>query len=363
MLRIDMLAARHGDCLCIEYGDAADPHRILIDGGPAFAYEQLRNRLRQIPDRKRRLDLLVVTHIDADHIEGVIKLLGDSEMQFPIDDLWYNGYTQLTSAENFSFGALQGEYLSALIETRKLPWNRRFDGGPVVTAAGEADLPVIDLPGGCRLTLLSPTPVQTRNLRLRWDKELAEAGLEPDSTEEAMARLQGSRLRSDLSFDTKGPDVAALSAKPFKEDTTVANGSSIAFLLEYEGKRCLLAGDAHPGVLETAVARLLAKQGGDRLKLDAFKLPHHGSKHNLSPSLLKLLDCRQYLVSSDGGYFNHPDPEALARLVAHGGGDSRILFNYLTPRTSMWGDGDLMAKHGYVAAFPPEDKPGMVIEL
>ncbi|MBM3393884.1 MAG: MBL fold metallo-hydrolase [Betaproteobacteria bacterium] len=135
MLRIEMLAARHGDCLCVEYGEDSNPYRILIDGGPGFAYPALRARLLQIPANKRRVDLMVVTHIDADHIEGAIKLLGDADLDLAIGDLWYNGHSQLTSAESFSFGALQGEYLSALIEARKLPWNKVVDGGPIVIPA------------------------------------------------------------------------------------------------------------------------------------------------------------------------------------------------------------------------------------
>lgn len=363
MLRIEMLPARHGDCLCVEYGNASSPHRILIDGGPAFAYAGLRARLQQIPESRRRLDLLVVTHIDGDHIEGIIKLLGDGEIDLRIDDLWYNGYSQLNAAESLSFGALQGEYLSALIEARKLPWNTPFDGGPVVTPGDDADLPTYELPDGCRLTLLSPGPLQTKNLRARWVKELAEAGLEPDATEDAMARLKESRLSPSFDFATASPDVASLAAKSFKEDSTVANGSSIAFLLEYAGKRCLLVGDAHPGVLENAIGKLLKKENSAKLKVDLFKLPHHGSKHNLSPSLLAMLDCPQFLVSSDGGYFNHPDPEAIARVVSHSTRKPRILFNYLSERTRLWDDPALMEKHGYETVFPPADTPGVIVEL
>lgn len=363
MLRIEMLPARHGDSIWIEYGTASNPRRILIDGGPAFSYSGLRERIKQVPEGKRNLDLLVVTHIDADHIEGIIKLLGDSEVKLKIDDLWYNGHKQLTAAENMSFGALQGEYLAALIEARELPWNKMFDGGPVVIAKDDAELPTYDLPDGCRLTILSPTPIQTKKLRDRWEVELAEAGLEPDSPEEAMARLKKSKLQPDMDFGAEEFSVEKLAAKPFKEDSTVANGSSIAFLLEYQNKRCLLVGDAHPGVLENSINKLIRKEGGTKLKIDLFKLPHHGSKHNLSPSLLKLLDCQHFLVSSDGGYFNHPDPEAIARVVAPAGGQPKVMFNYLSERNEMWNDKELMAQHGYQAMFPPRDKPGMLIEI
>ena len=80
MFRIEMLPAAHGDCLWIEYGSGSTVHRILIDGGPAHAYPALRERILHLPADERRFDLLVITHIDADHIEGIIRLLLDAEM-------------------------------------------------------------------------------------------------------------------------------------------------------------------------------------------------------------------------------------------------------------------------------------------
>ncbi len=69
--------------------------------------------------------------------------------------------------------------------------------------------------------------------------------------------------------------------------------------------RLLLAGDAWPGVLETSLATLLGDPA-KRFTLDAFKLPHHGSVANLSPSLLDRLRCGHYLVSTSGALFRHP---------------------------------------------------------
>ncbi|MCU7876385.1 MAG: MBL fold metallo-hydrolase [Candidatus Thiodiazotropha sp. (ex Lucinoma borealis)] len=70
-----MLPARHGDCLWIEYGELAAPHRILIDGGTSGTFQDLKKRFEAIPETQREFELLVVTHIDADHISGVLKLL------------------------------------------------------------------------------------------------------------------------------------------------------------------------------------------------------------------------------------------------------------------------------------------------
>ncbi len=71
MITIEMLPAAHGDALWIEYGTGRNIRRILIDGGPARSYEMgLRRRMAMIPEQQRKFELVVVTHIDADHIDG-----------------------------------------------------------------------------------------------------------------------------------------------------------------------------------------------------------------------------------------------------------------------------------------------------
>ena len=74
MFKIEMLPAGHGDCLWIEYGSKEDPFRILIDGGTTGTYKRLKKRLENLSEEDRKFELLIVTHIDADHIAGILKL-------------------------------------------------------------------------------------------------------------------------------------------------------------------------------------------------------------------------------------------------------------------------------------------------
>jgi len=121
-----MLPAAQGDSLWIEYGQAAHPYRVLIDGGTAATYDWLRTRIRSLPSNQRRFELLVVTHVDADHIEGAVRLLNDPALDLEFGDIWFNGWDQLSDM----LGPLQGEFLSALIKTGELPWNRAFRARP-----------------------------------------------------------------------------------------------------------------------------------------------------------------------------------------------------------------------------------------
>src|SRR5215510_5575818 len=231
MLSIEMLPARHGDCLWIEYGMDGDRHRILIDGGPGFAYPALKARIERVPKAERHFELLVITHIDADHIEGIIRLLGDPELGVTYDDVWYNAWKQVSAGIPAPFGAEAGEYLSALIPKLGLPWNHALGQTPAAPVAVKASAEALGTAGGARFTLLSPTAPKLVKLRDAWEKELEDAGLEPDQPEDALERLKKSKRFSGVSFAAE-LDPEALAATPFSGDKAPANGSSIAFLLE-----------------------------------------------------------------------------------------------------------------------------------
>src|SRR5947207_727960 len=97
--QIHMLPAHHGDCLLIEYGKAAPYHWVLIDGGTDSTWKDLEAALGKIPQAERKLELLVVTHIDADHIGGALKLFDNLPADISFDEVWFNGYRHLKEAE------------------------------------------------------------------------------------------------------------------------------------------------------------------------------------------------------------------------------------------------------------------------
>jgi len=99
MFAIDMLPAEHGDCVWIEYGPADNPRRILIDGGTSGTFRTLRTGIAALPAAQRRFELLVVSHIDADHIGGAIELLEGTALGVSFGDIWFNGHRHLLVPE------------------------------------------------------------------------------------------------------------------------------------------------------------------------------------------------------------------------------------------------------------------------
>ena len=365
MFTIDMLPADEGDCLWIEYGDDGGPvHRVLIDCGRRTAYRAVMDRLEADPSIE--LELLVLTHVDADHIAGAVPLLSDARFTPDrVRDVWFNGWRHLNGWHKDEdgpavLGAKQGEYFAARLRERGFPWNEAFGGGPAELPA-EGDLPEITLPGGMKLTVLGPDREKMEDMRDRWEKELGKLSgdpLEPGDWEGALERLDDdNQQRADvpvLGHDTyELPyNVEHLAEVPFSADGSEPNGSSISFLAEYGGKAVIFAGDAHAPQLEAAVRRLCAQRGIDTLRIDGLKMAHHGSRRNNSFELLQALDCKRYLLSSNGSRHHHPDPEAVARALTVSGDGVELVFNYRSDENGPWDDADLIAQWGYTPIYP-----------
>lgn len=358
VMSIEMLSAANGDCLWLEYGDPGRPYRVLIDCGAKGTAQQLAPRIRalQAAEGRRPFELFVLTHVDADHINGALPLFDEPGASAWFDDVWFNGTPQMQSF----LSVQQGDEFSRrlALSNDPFPWNRAFsvDGSstppPVVVRPSEPR--TVQLPGGLRLTLLSPTERELMTMARKWRAALKE--LEPPATlGRAAAPLP----------DPETCDLQRIAREPVRRDPSAANGSSIALLAEFDGHSVLLTGDAHAEVLTASVRALLAARGrGEtRLPLSAFKLSHHGSAHATTSELLSVISCQNYLVSTNSTIFQHPDLAALARVVVEGGPAPTLHFNHRSDRTGFWGNGTLQRRYDFQAVFPADGQSGLVVNL
>jgi hypothetical protein len=326
---------------------------MLVDGGPPDTWPLLEARLKDDP----RIDVAVITHIDSDHIGGMIPYLG-SPLAASIGDVWFNGRTHLPDQRQRSVA--QGEsVVAALLNTselgggrvsdRGLPWNLAFGGKPIDTGA-EAGFVEHAVPRGPRITLLSPTTKRLQALAKTWYAAVREA-------------TRGEELERARDVPAPLSDLAAIAAEKTPKDGAVPNGSSIAFLLEHRGASVVLGADAFGTVLGAGLAGLAAERGAKTLPVDVFKLPHHGSKGNVLEALVKVAPAKHYVVSSNGDVFHHPDDQAVARVVMNAPRGATVWFNYRNARTERWDDKTLRTKHGYRTRYPDDPARGVVLEL
>lgn len=358
IFKLVMHPASEGDALMLVWGDAAKPRYALIDLGRTKDYCALKSRLQSICE----FELFTITHIDADHIEGAVPLFKERELPITAQHVWFNGLTQLTTANNrlpptarVPLGARQAEKVTAGIVKSHWRWNSHFSSGVVSVDSFEARGP-INLSDGLAVRLLSPMDQQLADLIPAWDKELRSAGLRTTDPDEVARALEAARVRLGKL------NVEALAGASFKEDATKANGASIVFIAEMLGKRVLLGADAHPGVIETSL-RALGANETNRYKLDCVKVSHHGSKANTSPELLKIIDCTCFAFSTDGSRHGHPDPETIARILIADARKKTLVFNFRQDNTLIWDDADLMARWNYECVFPNANDEGVEIDL
>ena len=311
-MTIDFLDVGCADAIHIRFdGTDGIPRNILIDGGSEkgeLYTTSLRVRINEIINiQKEIIDLWIITHIDDDHIGGVLRLLKDEELLLQSDlsrttfwfnySIWdYDTGIRTDNLKNVKQGITLREYLiknSNVIDH-------------ITNSMGTIDL------WGAKITILSPDAKRYKELLGVWLTE------EIKLREREISALKKGR-KNDYERKIEDFDIS----KEVKDDSE-ENGSSIAFVLEFHGESILLSADSHPWVLESSLERIW---GGEKVSLKYMQIPHHGSRYNLSNSLLNLVDCHEYIISADAyNRSNLPNKESLVK-VLHANSDKNIVFN------------------------------------
>lgn len=321
MFRVRAIQVEHGDSLLVSYGMDEQPYHLLVDGGPSGSLPTLMSVLKSVRVGGRlRLEALVVTHYDLDHIQGVIELLADIPDWLDIGEVWFNGHHHLRPLD--ILGPREGDTLTKLIRNRGLSWNASFRN----QKHGQNDAAIlqsskaVSLPGGLEVRVLSPDQAGLTALARHWTNPV----LPPPDSESAPGDLLGrSETWPPKRFSLNG-------SATFVSDTSVPNRSSIALLLTFDKKRVLLAADAFSDVIKSGLASL-----PDKESIDLLKVSHHGSKGNTDKSLLDMLGCRRFLISTSGKIHKHPDHALIERLVARHD-TPEIFFNYSQDWPGNW---------------------------
>lgn len=379
-INIKIFPALNGDSFIINLNGKIT----LIDGGYINTYNNyIKIELLKLAKEGATLSHLIVSHIDSDHISGIVRFLEENNKNaiIPIENIWHNSYKHLqhfeakeTKSESLNeqpldslqiksylkvervdeknISAEQGSTLASLILKGGYNWNGEFKN----LAISVDNKKEIILSEGVTLRLLSPNDSKLDALYRHWKKELYKLGygqvcenLEffDDAFEFLTAQEKEQRVSVEKNISGGKIDLKKLSEIEVTEDDRVANGSSIAFVLEYNGAKLLFLGDSHPSV----IVENLKKHYHESLfpiKFDLIKISHHGSILNTDDKLLELIDSEKYIVSTNGVSFDHPDMETIAKLVIRKSDFKRTLFfNYPVEITKFLNDPELKSKYNY----------------
>lgn len=305
-----VLPAFHGDCILIKTFDLNhNEFIILIDGGTAqtFSYS-LKAELKEIT----RINLLVLTHIDSDHIAGLIALFKNSLIdEIQIDEIWMNNPDLVEINNGELISVRQGNNLKNLILEKK----------PKTKLIQVSILDEVITRSGIYFTILSPTSDIVNELYERWESLRL-----PQKNKVNISSVTSSYSQSleELNKIIFSPD------KSINED--IFNSSSISFLLKCPDISLLLLADSRPEIIFQSLTDIGVNEEKP-LIVDYVKVSHHGSLNNTSQELMNLIKSNNYLISTNGGTAGHklPSRETISRIVYNSNRNNErlnIFFNY-----------------------------------
>lgn len=315
-MKIKFLKAGNGDSILVSFNDEIENRNILVDGGVEETYYsnstglfgELENEINSIRKRNEVIDLVILTHIDNDHICGLLKWfeLDDKAHEF-VKNVWFNSgkliATYLKEPENedlrvglkiFPYpqtGVHEAiEYESYLLE--KGIWNQK-----IIIQGQEFE------EYGVKIQILSPNEAQLKKLLKEYKKVTG------DLAYTAKREKDWNKNIKDFIEEENG------SGFKFDQDSSVKNGSSISFILTMNGKRFLFLADSHPNGI-VAQLKALGFSKDKPLEVEAMKVSHHGSKANTNKELLEIVNTENYIISTDSSGHNHPNKRTLARILS-----------------------------------------------
>lgn len=342
LFKLHALKAKNGDCLVLEFGKT-QPKYILIDGGPYGVFENsIKKFLREKNlDHTKHFEVMILTHVDQDHVIGLLDYLDelndndvysrppdikevwhnylqyevdtDGNVEFPKDftrtrgldsdsfqqvfEEFWKEFEEFHNSEysmpenpfpsNFTSRSIgQGDDFRYYVEEKlKKPINKQFKNNDIMVE----DHPTVNIEE-LRIDIIGPSKTILDLLLKKWRKwvkKQVEKKLLPRAT----------------------------------RDPRVPNRSSIMFVATYgdedDKKSILFTGDGRGDYIINGLKErgLLSDDDDDYFFADVLKLPHHGSKYNVTPKFFEKVHATHYVASGDGGQHNNPTTEVLTMIA------------------------------------------------
>ncbi len=340
---------------------------MLVDGGLAGSYrEHVAPTLGEMARSDKALDLVVVSHIDQDHISGVLRMADDlvdwkvfefhgespdSRLKKPraprppeIKAIWHNSFhgqieanageiqdilvagartlqmedrfaSDLETYDNLITSERQALRLSARVgpDLLAIPWNQEFEGGLMIVMDPPDRIPL----GTMSLSIVGPFEEDLVRLRDRWNKWL-------EGKEEVVAEIREKALRDAERLGLSEPEALLRGTKELAAElgrrslVTPPNLASLMVLAEEDGRTVLLTGDGHADDILDGLEVNGKLDGDGGIHLDVLKVQHHGSEHNVHEEFCRRVTADHYVFCGNGAHEN-PDLRVLQAFA-----DSRL---------------------------------------
>lgn len=358
MVKIKLIPAEYGECIVVSVGEKKQ-FNLLIDGGVAKTYQEyVKSEIQRIKILGQRINLMVCTHMDNDHISGLVQILKKTNYDL-VDNVWYNGFLQVVSRKFYSqkdnnytdrdnkiletiisqgtipdgeqeVGINEGMSMGVLVENRKIPLNEIVAGQAIST---ESVRNKIEIAKNVYISILGPSKENIIEVEEYWKKEMVSRNFMfrvsnkiklMEAFEYQLERIKTQYLEERLNI-SEIDDLEKYIGDLKEFDESIVNRSSISFILEYDNKKYLFLGDA---VIDETILRNIENVVGFKYRFSAIKLPHHGSRYNITHEFICRYTADEYYCLTNSKKYDHPDLEVLATILCKDSHFKKVVFNY-----------------------------------
>ncbi|MCI8874079.1 MAG: hypothetical protein HFH51_14795 [Lachnospiraceae bacterium] len=267
-----------GDCFVIKISNASWTSIILVDGRNGKNRESI-DQIKEELYKHDKIDYLVITHIDADHIAGILDIMKSEYEKFKRTIIIYNYVTR--RVVNYQHAKLFEEMI---LDNTVIPTCRKD-----YMMYSSPCLKILSYEKRCKFDV-SEEEKNFAFLTLLYPDKQGIIEVQNDYFEkQKCGRIQ--------------------------PDGELVNRRSVVFLLEYKGKTLLFTSDCYFGDIIDKIESLCNFK--DK-KIDLIKIAHHGAKKNnlrLSEFAEKH-HCSKFIVTGEERWNGkHPSKELLEELA------------------------------------------------
>lgn len=295
--------SKSGDAIAVHWQEGnGDDRVVVIDSGFTNVGDDLADHIEKYFPSSY-VDLVISTHPDADHINGIARLL----QRLPVGELLVHQprlhHSEAAKMHNIEAvdDVLAVARERGVIVTEPFTGLSRFDS---------------------RLLILGPSEAYYEGLL---SEHIHEVKLGVALTRPTVTTRLTAFARSLLEYTLDRLPVETLSDDG---ETSPRNNSSVISLLQVDDRRLLFTGEAGIPALEAAADSYERSVGVfNAYPLRFFQAPHHGSKRNVGPSILNRIlgppsapygSPTTAFASSAAAAKKHPSPKVVNALLRRG---------------------------------------------
>ncbi|HEU5133642.1 MAG TPA: MBL fold metallo-hydrolase [Steroidobacteraceae bacterium] len=376
-MKIRVFQSDKGDCLLLT--SSSGKNRVLVDGGMSSSYtEHVAPALANLPGNDTRIDVVYVSHIDDDHISGVLKMLndlmdwrvfdfqtkhkkaGDKPPKKPgsarppeIGKIWHNAFHELLKDNAGAIGDMLAATTAVLSASKRPAGKAIFEQHSELALSKKQALQLVRRTGADQLAIpvnpefghklmlllkanppklkvgtmefvvLGPSEADLSKLRDEWNQWLRE-NKETLADIRRKARADEELLTSDVdrllaplthqAGSLVDSQIALAKKLGNRSKVTTPNLASLMFFVREGDRTLLLTGDGHADDVLKGLAQRNLLDAGGKLHVDVLKVPHHGAEFNMTAAFAQAVTADDYIFCGNG-FASNPELKVIDLLV------------------------------------------------